>query len=113
MRSLLRGKIHRATVTETNLEYVGSITIDKALMEKVDIWPGERVLVSDLSNGNRFETYAVEGERGKGEIIVNGAAALLVNKGDKIIIMAFELTDKPIKARVILVDERNHFAKDL
>jgi aspartate 1-decarboxylase len=113
MRSLLRGKIHRATVTETNLEYVGSITIDKALMEKVDIWPGERVLVSDLSNGNRFETYAVEGQRGKGEIIVNGAAALLVNKGDKIIIMAFEMTDKPIKASVILVDEKNHFEKDL
>lgn len=109
----MRGKIHRATVTETNLEYIGSITIDKALMEMVDIWPGERVLVSDLSNGNRFETYAVEGERGRGEIIVNGAAALLVGKGDKIIIMAFEITDHPVKARVILVDERNGFLRDL
>lgn len=113
MRSLLRGKIHRATVTDTNPEYIGSITIDKELMDMVDIWPGERVLVSDLNNGNRFETYAVEGQPGKGDIVINGAAALLVKKGDRVIIMGFELTDSQIKAKVILVDDHNHFSQDL
>ena len=113
MRFLLRGKIHRATVTDHNPDYIGSITIDPVLLKLVDIWPGEKVLVSDLHNGNRFETYVVAGEPGKGQIIVNGAAALLVNKGDKIIIMGFELTDAPIKAKVILVDDRNRFLKDL
>ena len=113
MRSLLRAKIHRATVTEANIDYVGSITVDGALMEEVDIWPGERVLVSDLENGNRFETYVVEGEHGSGIIGVNGAAARLVKVGDKVIIMAFELTDEPIDPRIILVDDYNRFLKDL
>jgi len=113
MRSLLRGKIHRATVTETDIDYVGSITIDSALMEEVDIWPGERVLVSDLENGNRFETYVVEGEPGSGIVGVNGAAARLVKVGDRVIIMAFELTDEPIDPRIILVDDHNRFLKDL
>jgi len=113
MRSLLRAKIHRATVTEADIDYVGSITIDGALMEVVDIWPGERVLVSDLENGNRFETYVVEGEPGSGIIGVNGAAARLVKVGDRVIIMAFELTDEPIDPRIILVDDHNRFLKDL
>lgn len=111
MRSLLRGKIHRATVTEADLGYVGSITIDASLLKEVDIWPGERVLVSDLDNGNRFETYVVEGEAGSGIIGVNGAAARLVNIGDKVIIMAFEITDKPIKPKVALVDETNRIMR--
>jgi len=113
MRSLLRAKIHRATVTEADIDYVGSITVDGALMEEVDIWPGERVLVSDLENGNRFETYVVEGEPGSGIIGVNGAAARLVKVGDRVIIMAFELTDEPIDPRIILVDDHNRFLKDL
>ncbi len=113
MRYLLRGKIHSATVTDANPEYMGSITIDKDLMAKADIWPGEKVLISDIDNGNRFETYVVEGKAGTGMIQVNGAAAHLVTKGDKLIIMAFELTDKPVSPRVILVNEKNQYLKTL
>jgi aspartate 1-decarboxylase len=113
MRSLLRSKIHRATVTDANIDYVGSITIDRELMDRVDIWPGERVLVSDLDNGNRFETYVLEGEKGSGTIGVNGAAARLVDVGDRVIIMAFELTDEPVESRIILVDDDNRYIKEL
>jgi aspartate 1-decarboxylase len=113
MRSLLRAKIHRAKVTKSDLDYVGSITIDSALLEKVDIWPGERVLVSDLNNGNRFETYVIEGSAGSGIIGVNGAAARLVDVGDEVIIMGFEITDHPIEPKVILVDDDNRFVRQL
>ncbi|NLI73248.1 MAG: aspartate 1-decarboxylase [Euryarchaeota archaeon] len=113
MRALLRGKIHRAVVTEADLDYVGSITIDKELMDEADIWAGEKVLISDIDNGSRFETYTVEGEPGSGIICVNGAAAHLVNVGDKIIIMAFELTDQPIIPNIVLVDENNRKVKTL
>jgi len=113
MRQLLRGKIHRATVTNTDPDYIGSISIDRELLEKADIWPGERVLVSDLDNGARFETYVVVGEAGSGMVAVNGSAARLVRKGDKVIVMAFEIADAPIKPKVILVDERNRFTRYL
>jgi len=113
MRCLLRAKIHRAVVTDANPEYVGSITIDDDLLQKADIWPGEKVLVADVANGARFETYAVRGEPGSGMVCVNGSAARLVKKGDKVIIMAFEFTDVPIEPRVVLVDEDNHFVKSL
>jgi aspartate 1-decarboxylase len=111
MRCLLRGKIHRATVTDANPEYVGSITIDDDLLQKADIWPGEQVLVADVDNGARFETYAVKGSAGSGIICVNGSAARLVKKGDKVIIMAFEYTDHPVIAKVVIVDERNRPVK--
>jgi aspartate 1-decarboxylase len=113
MRCLLRGKIHRATVTETNTEYIGSIVIDQDLLRAADIWPGEKVLISDVNNAARFETYAVEGKAGSGVILVNGAAAKLVNKGDKIIIMAFEYSDVPIEQKCILVDDNNRYLKRL
>lgn len=113
MRILLRGKIHRAVVTQADLDYVGSITIDQELLEEADIWPGEKVLVSDINNGARFETYTVAGPPGSGVICVNGAAAHLVNVGDLIIIMAFEITDKPIDPRIVLVDEKNRKVKTL
>jgi aspartate 1-decarboxylase len=113
MRCLLRAKIHRAVVTDANPEYVGSITIDDDLLQKADIWPGEKVLVADVANGARFETYAVRGKPGSGMVCVNGSAARLVKKGDKVIIMAFEFTDVPIEPRVVLVDEDNHFVKSL
>ena len=113
MRCLLRAKIHRAMVTEANPEYVGSITIDDDLLQKVDIWPGEKVLVADVDNGARFETYAVSGKSGSGIICVNGSAAKSVRKGDKVIIMAFEYTDLPITAKVALVDEKNRFVRTL
>jgi aspartate 1-decarboxylase len=113
MRCLLRGKIHRATITDANVEYVGSITIDKDLLAKADIWPGEKVLVADVNNGARFETYTVEGEAGSGMVCVNGAAARLVRVGDKIIIMAFEYSDVPVKPKVVLVDDKNQCVKVL
>ncbi|MBN1110381.1 MAG: aspartate 1-decarboxylase [Methanomassiliicoccales archaeon] len=113
MRQLLRGKIHRATVTAAEPDYVGSIVIDQDLMERADIWPGERVLVSDVDNGSRFETYVLTGKRGSGVISVNGAAARLVRVGDKVIIMAFELTDHPIPSKVVLVDQNNRFLRNL
>ena len=112
MRWMLRSKIHRATVTETRLDYEGSITVDQDLLDKAGIWLGEKVLVADVNNGNRFETYTLSGERGSGIVALNGAAAHLCNVGDKIIIMGYELTDEPIKAKVVLVDERNHTKKE-
>jgi aspartate 1-decarboxylase len=113
MRFVLRGKIHRATITERHPDYIGSIVIDPLLLERTDIWPGEKVLVSDADNGARFETYAFEGERGSGTISVNGGAAHLVMEGHKVIIMSFELTDRPIKPKVIFVDDLNRYVNDL
>lgn len=109
MRSCLRSKIHKAHVTDADLDYIGSITIDKALIEKAGLWPGEKVLVVDNTNGARLETYVIEGGSGTGVICMNGAAAHLIKKGDEIIIMGFELTECPIKATNILVDENNKF----
>jgi aspartate 1-decarboxylase len=113
MRILLRSKIHKARITETDIEYVGSITIDADLIRMADIWPGEKVLVADMENGARFETYVLEGEPGSGIIGVNGAAARLVKKGDAVIIMAFEITDLPIRPKILLVDEQNKFSRYL
>jgi aspartate 1-decarboxylase len=113
MRWILRSKIHKATVTDENLNYVGSMGIDKVLMEKVDILPGERVLVVDNTSGARLETYVIEEEKNSGKITIYGAACHLIKKGDEIIIMGFELTDKPIKAKNILVDKNNKFVRFL
>jgi len=109
---MLRGKIHRATVTQTRVDYEGSITVDIALLEKAGILVGEMVWIANVTNGQRFETYALEGERDSGIIALNGAAAHLCNVGDKIIIMGFELTNEPIKAKVVTVDEENRAAKE-
>ena len=89
--NILKSKIHRVTVTEANLEYIGSITIDEALMEAANIYPGERVQVVDNTNGARLETYVIAGRRGSGCICINGAAAHLVKVGDTVIIMAYAL----------------------
>ena len=113
MRWVLRSKIHRATVTETRLDYEGSITIDEDLLDRVGIWVGEKVTIADVTNGNRFETYTLPGARGSGIIAINGAAAHLCNEGDKVIIMAYELTDTPIHAKVALVDDGNNVVRDL
>ena len=88
---ILKSKIHRVRVTEANLDYVGSITIDQALMEAADIYAGERVQVVDNTNGARLETYVIPGRRGSGCICMNGAAAHLINVGDTVIIMAYAL----------------------
>jgi aspartate 1-decarboxylase len=113
MRWVMRSKIHNATVTEANLSYVGSITIDAALTERVGLWPGERVLVVSNTSGARLETYVIEGERGSGAICMNGAAAHLIGEGEEIIIIGFELTGEPIQPKVVLVDRQNRFVRDL
>ncbi|MEM9281694.1 MAG: aspartate 1-decarboxylase [Verrucomicrobiota bacterium] len=113
MRSLLRSKIHLATVTEANVDYVGSITIDKTLIEAVGLWAGEKVLVASATTGARLETYVIEGEAGSGVIGINGAAAHLINAGEKVIIMGFELTEKPVQPKVVLCDQNNGIAEFL
>jgi aspartate 1-decarboxylase len=108
---MLKSKIHRATVTEANVDYVGSITIDTDLMMAADILPYEKVHVVDIDNGARLETYAIEGPSGSGAIEMNGAAARLVGTGDRIIIMSYAQTDdaeaRRLRPTVVMVDERN------
>ncbi len=113
MREVLKSKIHRAYVTDANPDYVGSILIDEDLMDRVDLWNFEKVLVCDITNGNRFETYAIADERGSGVVAIQGAAARLSNKGNCVIIMAFESTGEPIDPKMILVDENNRFVQNL
>lgn len=113
MRWVMRSKIHKATVTQADLNYVGSITIDEDLMDMVGLWPGEKVLVVSNTSGARLETYTIKGERGSGDICMNGAAAHLIKAGEELIIMGFELTNRPIDPKVILVDENNRFERYL
>ena len=113
MRVVLKSKIHRAWVTDCNTEYIGSILIDEDLMEKADLWNFEKVLVCDVTNGNRFETYAIAGERGSGVCSVQGAAARLSSRGNCLIIMSFEYTEEPVDPQMILVDEENRFVEFL
>ena len=107
----MRSKIHKAKVTEANLNYNGSITIDEDLMEKVDFWLGEKVLVVSNTTGIRLETYVIKGKRGSGIICMNGAAAHLIKKSEELIIMGFEMLKRPIVPKIILVDENNKFVK--
>ena len=109
--NMFHGKSHRATVTEANLEYMGSITIDKDLIEMAGILPGERVQIVDNNNGNRLETYVIEGERGSGVICLNGAAARKVSVGDKVIIIAYAMMTpeeaQNFEPKVVMVDDNN------
>lgn len=113
LRQLLSAKIHRVTVTEADVNYVGSITVDQSLLERVDILPGELVHVWNVTNGERFQTYALAGEPGSGMIRVNGAGAHKARPGDVLIVAAFAISDEPVQPKVILVDERNHFLRNL
>ncbi len=117
MRTMLKSKIHRATVTDANIGYEGSITIDSRLMKEADVLPYEQVHVLNINNGARFTTYAIEGAEGSGEICVNGAAARLAVKGDTVIILTYtgvpEEQLKDYKPIVILVNERNEIVSKL
>jgi aspartate 1-decarboxylase len=113
MRWILRSKIHKATVTEADVDYIGSITIDQDLIERAGFMPGEKVLVVSNTTGKRLETYVIVGKRDSGEICMNGAAALIIKRGEEIIIMGFELTSEPITPTIILVDKANKFLKRL
>lgn len=113
--NMFKGKIHRATVTEANLNYVGSVTIDYDLMEAAGILPGERVQIVNNNNGSRLETYTIRGERGSGVICLNGAAARLVQPGDSVIIIAYAMIDaeeaKTFEPKVVFVDEHNRIVE--
>ena len=111
----LKGKIHCATVTEANLNYMGSITIDEALLEASGIRPNEKVQIVNNNNGNRFETYVIKGEANSGVICLNGAAARMVQPGDKVIIIAYVMMTEDEAAcfvpRVVMVDQDNKIAE--
>jgi aspartate 1-decarboxylase len=113
MRWVLRSKIHNASVTAANINYIGSITIDQELIERVGLWVGEKVLVVSNTTGARVETYVIAGERGSGYIAMNGAAAHSIKAGEQIIIMGFELTAELISPKIILVNAQNRFDRYL
>ena len=111
MRSIIRSKIQKATVIQAELHYVGSITIDQDLIERVGLWEGEKVLIVSITSGARLETYVIPGERGSGVISMNGAAAHLIEKGEEVIILGFEITDRPVEMKNIIVDKNNRFLR--
>jgi len=115
MRTMMKSKIHRATVTQADLHYVGSVTLDVALMEAADLLEGEQVSIVDITNGARIETYVIPGPRGSGVIGINGAAAHLVHPNDLVIIMSYGLMEdaeaRTLKPRVVHVDEQNRVVK--
>lgn len=113
MRILLKSKIHKAHITFAHPDYIGSITIDEALMEKADLWEGEKVLIANGTNGVRLETYVIKGKKNSGMIGMNGPAANLMKVGDEVVVMGFAITDEKIKAKNILVDEKNSFVRYL
>ena len=115
LRIMLKSKIHRATVTQADLHYVGSITLDAALMEAADLFEGEQVAIVDITNGARIETYVITGPRGSGVIGINGAAAHLVHPGDLVIIMSYAVVSdveaRAMKPHVVHVDRKNEVVK--
>jgi len=115
MRFMMKSKIHRATVTQADLDYVGSIGIDRDLMEAADLLEGEKVTIADITNGARLETYVIPAPRGSGIITINGAAAHLVNAGDLVIIISYAMIDdaeaRTLKPTVVHVDENNRVVK--
>ncbi|MFI6870633.1 aspartate 1-decarboxylase [Nocardia sp. NPDC050406] len=111
LRTMMKSKIHRATVTHADLHYVGSVTVDQDLLDAADLLEGEQVCIVDINNGARLETYVIAGERGSGVIGINGAAAHLVHPGDLVILIAYGMMDeaelKQYQPRVVFVDDRN------
>ena len=115
LRIMLKSKIHRVRVTEANLQYQGSITIDKKLLEAADILPGEKVEVLNLHNGTRQETYAIEGKANSGVVCLNGPAARHACAGDILVVLAYGMIEdnraKKLKPKIVFVDEKNRISK--
>jgi len=115
MRTMLKGKIHRAHVTGADINYEGSITLDPLLMEAADIIPFEQVHVLDITNGARLQTYAIEGQRGGGEVVINGAAARMIGEGDMVIVLAYHTVSeeeaRKLSPRLVYVDEANRIVR--
>jgi len=107
LRTLLKSKLHRAAITDANIEYEGSISIPTDLMEKADLWNGEKVLVTSITNGARLETYVIPAPRGSRQIVINGAAAHLINTGHRVTIMAWGESENPISPKRLLLNEHN------
>ena len=107
LHQVLKSKIHRAMVTDAEVEYEGSIEIPRDLIEAAGLWEGEKVLVASITTGNRLETYVQPGEAGTGRIIINGGAAHRIGKGERVTIMAFGLSESPVLARKIVLNEDN------
>ena len=112
LRHILKSKIHRAMITDANVDYEGSISIPLDLMKAADLIEGEKVLVASISKGGRLETYVQPGEEGSGRITMNGGAAHLIGQGERVAIMAFALSETPIKGHRILCDEKNRIIRD-
>ena len=114
-RFMLKAKIHRATVTQADLHYVGSLTLDRDLMDAAGLLPGEQVDVVDVDNGNRLTTYVIEGERGSGTVCINGAAARLISPGDTVIVIAYAAMDdaeaRTFEPQVVFVDRDNRIVE--
>jgi aspartate 1-decarboxylase len=115
LRTMCKGKIHRATVTQANLNYIGSITIDQDLLDAANIYPYEKVQVVNVTNGSRLETYTIAGARGSGVICLNGAAARLTAEGDIVIIISYgqfsEEEIRTLEPQIVFVDEQNHLTE--
>ena len=115
IRIMMKSKIHRATVTQADLDYVGSVTLDSALMEAADLLEGEQVAIVDITNGARIETYVIPGERGSGVVGINGAAAHLVHPGDLVIIISYgmmaDAEARALQPKIVHVDEQNRIVK--
>lgn len=106
-RQVLKSKLHRAMITDADVAYEGSIEIPKDLMDAADLWAGEKVLVASITTGARLETYVLEGKPGTGKILINGGAAHLIKAGEVVVIMAFAVSETPVKPKAVLLDEAN------
>ena len=107
LREQLKSKIHRAMITDGNVEYEGSIEIPADMMRTVDLWEKEKVLVASITSGNRLETYVQPGKAGEGQIVMNGGAAHLIKKGERVTILSFAHAEEPIEAKIIVCNEKN------
>ena len=112
LREILKSKLHRAMITDADVEYEGSIEIPSDLMEAADLWPGEKVLVASITTGARLETYVLEGAPGTGKILINGGAAHLIKAGERVTIMAFGYTEQPPTPRILLLDTANRIVRE-
>lgn len=110
-REVLKSKLHRAMITDADVDYEGSIEIPRDLMDAADLWAGEKVLVASITTGARLETYVLEGKPGTGKILINGGAAHLIKAGERVTIMAFGLSETQLTPKILLLDEKNNVVR--
>ena len=111
LRELLKSKLHRAMITEADVDYEGSIEIPRDLMDAADLWAGEKVLVASITTGARLETYVLEGAPGTGKILINGGAAHLIKQGERVTVMAFGYSETQLNPKILLLDECNRVVR--